>query len=125
MVELWASAARFGVAGGLATAVHVILFAALSQLTSITPPFATVISFLSALSLSYRMHYSWTFRATGRHRVFFSRFFVIAVAGASLNYGIMSLSTELLGLSPFVGLAIVIGVVAPLSFLCSRYWGFR
>jgi putative flippase GtrA len=125
MIDFWASAGRFGITGALATLVHTAMFLGLINLTAIRPSIATVISFLCALTLSYRLHHAWTFRAQGRHRVFFARFFLIAVVGAALNFSIMNLATTTLELPPLVGLIAVISVVAPLSFVSSRYWGFR
>jgi putative flippase GtrA len=125
MIEFWASAGRFGITGVLATLVHTVMFLGLIKLTPVRPSVATVISFLCALTFSYRLHHAWTFRVIGQHRTFFARFVVIAVVGAALNFGIMSFMTDVLGRSPLVGLIAVLSVVAPLSFLFNRCWTFR
>jgi len=125
MVEVWTSALRFLITGGLATIVHVGLFSALLRFTALSPPVATVISFLCALTLSYRLHHSWTFKVQGQHRKFFFRFVLIACTGSALNYTIMSLATGTLGWHPLAGLALVVAVVAPGSFAANRWWGFR
>lgn len=125
MPDLIVSAGRFGVAGLISTATHATVFFLLLGVTEMRPPVATVIAFLCALLIGYRLHHSWTFEVEAGHRRYFTRFALIAVVGSGLNFLIMKFMTGAIGASPWVGLVAVIGIVAPLSFLASRYWGFR
>ena len=125
MIDFWVSLRRFATTGIGATGIHAGVFFTVLHLTAIRPAPATVIAFLCALAFSYLVHHRWTFGVHGGHRSRFPRFTLIALSGAALNYVIMSIATGPFGLAPALALLLVIGIVAPLTFIASRYWGFR
>lgn len=116
---------RFGVVGLLATATHVGLFYGFMLGLGVEPALATTLAFLCALTVSYTLNRSWTFRAPGRHGRHFPRFVAIALGGAGLNAAIMRIGTLVLGWPPSLCLLVIIAVVPGLSFLVQKHWGFR
>jgi putative flippase GtrA len=124
MRELAGKGLRFVCVGLLATAVHVGIFLGATLVWGISPTIATAIAFLVALTTSYALNHSWTFRVSGGHRRYFTRYAVIAVTGSVLNMTIMYLCTRVLGWSSTVGLVVVVLTIPPLSFLGNLFWGF-
>ena len=117
-------AARFGVIGLAATALHVILVLALVEGPGLPVLLANGIAFSAALALSYAGNHGWTFRARGRHGRHFPRFVAIALIGLALNQAIMAAAVSGLDLDYRLGLAAVVVVVPVLSFLANRAWAF-
>ena len=76
---------RFASVGGAATAVHVVLFAALIELVQSSAVIANLAAFGAALLLSFVCHCRWTFRHRGGRRTALSRFAVVAAVGLGLN----------------------------------------
>jgi len=124
MHELAGKALRFACVGLLATAVHVGIFCFATLVGDINPTIATAIAFLVALTTSYALNHAWTFQMSGGHRRYFTRYLIIALTGSALNMTIMFLCTSVIGWSPYVGLAIVVLTIPPLSFLGNLFWGF-
>lgn len=124
MTGLLGQAARFGVVGVAATALHVALVLLLVEGPGVPPLSANALAFCAALALSYFGNHGWTFAASGRHRRHFPRFAAVALAGLALNQGIMAVAVAGLGLDYRIGLAVVVAVVPALSFLANRAWAF-
>ena len=119
-------AARFGLVGAAATALHAALFALLIEgLGWNAPVGATAVAFLAATAFSYLANHGWSFRAEGAHGRYLPRFLLVAGGLFLSSLGIMHGTTALLGLSPWIGLAAVLAVIPPASFLLSCAWTFR
>jgi len=124
MRELAGRALRFGLVGILATGIHVGIYFLAVFVLGILPTLATALAFLVALTVSYLLNHRWTFQAKGNHRRYFIRYLTIAVTGATLNMAIMHLCTAVLGWSHYLGLAIIVLTIPPLTFLGNLLWGF-
>ncbi|MDB6060653.1 MAG: GtrA family protein [Verrucomicrobiaceae bacterium] len=116
--------ARFGAVGIAAMAVHWIIVALLVPF-GIAPLIANIIGFAIAFNVSYFGHRNWTFNSAAAHSNTFTRFLTVAIASFLLNEAMYSLLLRFTALDYRVALFIVLGAVAALTFVLSRYWAFR
>ena len=115
---------RFGVSGAIATATHVILFASLVELLSVSAVAATSLAFCVSLLVSYGLNYHWTFAASGSHRVMLPRYATVATLGLALNIAITYLIVDVGGYWYGYALMAVISIVPLMSFFLSKFWAF-
>jgi putative flippase GtrA len=117
---------RFVAVGGVATIVHWGTAIAAGRLAGVAPTAADVLGWMVSFGVSFSGQFGITFRdqrapvarAAGR-------FLLVSAGGFATN---LLLYTALLKLSPWPPewlLAIVLGVVAMLSYVLSRRWAFR
>src|SRR5712692_8394513 len=100
---------------------------ALVELGGMAPLLANVGGFATAFWCSYFGHRHWTFadrRTTNAARSFF-RFLATALLGFLLNQLLFYLLLTHVNLPYFISLAIVVVVVAALTYVLSRLWAFR
>ncbi len=116
---------RFAVVGVIATATHTAVFAALIELAHIEPVTANAMAFVVAVLVGFALNRSWTFAAHGGAEARLWRYVVGALAGLGVNSAIMYVATHKLQWSPYVGLALALCVVPPLTFALNQYWVFR
>ena len=118
--------AWFGAIGVLATALHYATVVALVRGAGWNPLAANVAGWLAAFAGSFAGHYFKTFREPGlRAAVALPRFFAIALAGFLANQALYGL---LLGHTPLrydLAVIVVAIVVAVMTYLLSRHWGFK
>jgi putative flippase GtrA len=116
---------RFAIVGVIATATHTAVFAVLIELGRIEPVTATALAFVVAVLVGFALNRSWTFAAHGGADARLWRYFVGALAGLGINSAIMYVATHRLQWSPYVGLALALCIVPPLTFALNQYWVFR
>jgi len=118
--------ARFAVVGGLAALTHFGIVIALVSAGIAAPLVANVAGFLVAFWVSYVGQRNWTFRATDvRHRRGVPRHFAVATFSFLLNEGLFWLLLRCTPLPYPIALAIVLAIVAAVTFLLLRRWVFR
>lgn len=114
---------RFGISGVLVTALHVGLAVALITTVAAPPPTANGIAFLAATAFSYVINTSWSF-SKPLHGQNFVRFVIVAAIGGGLAV-MLSAMAHRLGLQYMVGIALVVLVVPPTTFLLHNFWTYR
>lgn len=124
-MALAADFVRFAVVGAIATAVHAAVFALAIESTPLDPVAATAIAFCIAFAVGFTLNRRWTFRSRGRPAAELPRYLVAQLAGLVVNAAIMAFAVHLQRWSPYVGLALGIALVPPLTFALSRWWVFR
>ena len=115
---------RFGVIGVVATAVHVGMVVFLVEVPRLTPVWANVFAFLTALPVSYFGNFHWTFAAEGQHGRRVPRFVFTQTLGFASSQTIMFVVVEVMRLYYGIALAAVVMTVPLMSFLLSRMWVF-
>ena len=118
-------ASRFGLVGIAATAVHVLVVLLLMQTINLPVLVANLFAFLTAFGVSFAGNYVWTFGSPGRPKTAMSRFFLISAFAFSANSLILYLLTRLQWLPPAEAAVSAAAVVPFISYLASRFWGFR
>ena len=117
--------ARFATVGVLATLTHTGVFAAAIELTPIDPVAANVLAFSVAVLVGFALNRRWTFADQGGEDAQLWRYVVAALAGLAGNTLIMFVAVHLMHWSPYVGLALSIVSMPPLTFTLNQIWVFR
>jgi len=113
--------ARFGGIGGLATAVHLLVAAAVFSLApKISPFIANAIAFLVAFQVSFWGHRRITFKKSGS----MCRFFILSLGGFALNNGILASLIALTNISGLLAITLAMILVPLVVYLVSRFWVF-
>ncbi|QYY30840.1 GtrA family protein [Cupriavidus pinatubonensis] len=114
---------RFGVAGVIATGVHVATATSLIYLLNASQVEANGVAFAIANVSSYFLNTLWSFSQTPR-RDNFLRFFCVSILGLGMTLGISWLA-ERLGTTYWQGLVCVLAAVPPLTYVLHRVWTYR
>lgn len=116
---------RFAVVGGLASAVLLTLFAALT-LSGVHYLMAGVVSYLAAIATNFAVNRQWTFgRGVRRFHAQALSFLIVQLCVGSLNLSLLHLFVSN-GMEPAIlGQILAAAVLVPVNFLASQRWGFR
>jgi putative flippase GtrA len=116
---------RFAVVGVIATATHTLVFSLAIELAGIEAVTANAAAFIVAMLVGYALNRHWTFAAHGAENARLWRYFLAALVGLGLNSAIMYVAVHAMHWSPYVGLALALVLVPPLSFALNQFWVFR
>ncbi len=115
---------RFAVVGVLATLTHVAVFTVCIEGPALEPVLANAIAFCVALLVGYALNRQWTFAPHAEHgRIW--RYFVAQLVGLTESSAIVYVVVHIAGLSPYVGVALSVMLVPPVTFALNQYWVFR
>jgi putative flippase GtrA len=114
---------RFGVSGALATGVHVAVAVALISRLHVLPPVANSVAFACATLWSYLLNTLWSFSSSLAVATL-GRFAVVSLGGVMLT-GLVSRGMQFVSDSPWLGIAVVVCVVPPLTYVAHRHWTYR
>lgn len=117
--------ARFAVVGAIVTVTHTAVFAAAIEVARIEPVTANALAFCVAVLVGYVLNRRWTFAAHGAGHARLWRYVAGALAGLAVNSTIMAAVVHGAHWSPYVGLALAIVFVPPLTFTLNQFWVFR
>ena len=116
----------FTLIGVIAAAVHYVVAVSLEGSLAVAPAWANVAGFACAFPVSYLGHSKLSFaRHAARHRQALPRFLAIALAGFFGNQVLLLSVLAWLGWPFWLVLALVMGIVACLTYVLSRYWAFN
>ncbi|WP_331694733.1 GtrA family protein [Pandoraea sputorum] len=114
---------RFGVSGVISTAVHVIVAITLIEVFGVGSVPANAVAFCVATPCSYLLNTLWSFSARV-HRTSLARFLPVSIFGLLLTTCVAR-TVEHLGGNHWIGIAAVVLIVPPTTFLLHRYWTYR
>ena len=117
-------AARFGLVGIIATAVHMSVGASMI-LAGVGPLLSNCLAFLIAFGVSFAGHFRYTFygQASAPGRAF-CRFMAVAVAGFLINQSILAVLVQATALPAELCLLVSTGIAAVSTFVLSKRWAF-
>jgi putative flippase GtrA len=121
--QLW----RYGVSGGLTTALGVGTYWVAAVLLHVLPLVANVLGYLIAVATGYVMHSRWSFRGHGQRDNVVrttTRFFAVSLVSLGLNSFWVWLLTAVLHLSPSWPAAPMLFVTPLVTFVLYRRWVF-
>jgi putative flippase GtrA len=119
-------ASRFALVGIIATLVHMSVVGALIELTLVSSPLlANLAAFLTAFVVSFTGHYHWTFQGPGNPRRAMKRMFVISSSAFAVNTVLLASLLKAGWMSASVSAIVAAAIVPAISFLASRFWGFK
>jgi len=135
---------RYLVSGGLATGVHFAVLIALIEYQLTTPVQATMIGAACGFIVNYNIQFHWTFKVTGSHKRFFTRYLFISALMFGLNAQIFwaatlpeslsylklipfpeQLMTQPKNISYWYAQIIATGIVFFCNFLANRFFTFK
>lgn len=114
---------RFGVCGLLATGLHVGVAVVLISHAGASQALANTIAFACATCWSYLVNTLWSFSSSLRLRNVW-RFIAVSLGGVVLT-GLVSYLAQIAGAGPWIGIAMVVCAVTPLTFVTHRRWTYR
>ncbi|KDE40118.1 MAG: GtrA family protein [Nitrincola lacisaponensis] len=119
-----AQVSRFALVGISALIVHWLVVRLLVPL-GMPPLIANVFGFAVAFNVSYFGHRKLTFKADAlNHSRTLPRFASVALGSFAVNEALYALLLMLTPLRYDVALLLVLGIVAVLTYLFSRFWAF-
>lgn len=121
--DLLGQSMRFGVVGGAATAVHVLIALLGSYLLALSPHLSNLLGYACAFSVSFFGHVHFTFKVQGPRGRHFVRFLVVSLCALATS----GLVTELCissGWSFLQAMGLVALIVPAASFLAAKTWAF-
>lgn len=121
--RILARATRFGFTGLFATGVHVLCAAVLIESFGVRATAANGVAFCSATLLSYLLNTFWTFRRQAT-RGNAARFWLVSTLGLCLTL-LLSGAAEAAQLHYLAGIALVVALVPPVTFVLHSAWTYR
>lgn len=112
---------RFGLIGGLATLVHLLVAWWVLRMWAEGSPFlVNFIAFVVAFQVSFWGHSLFTFRQKGSAW----RFLLVTLGGFAINSSLLWVFLALGVSSPFLAICLSVLLVPLFVFLASRFWVF-
>lgn len=121
--QLW----RYGVSGGLVTALGVGVYWAAAVPLEVDPLTANLLGYLAAVATGYVMHSRWSFRGHGRRdnpARTTGRFFMVSLVSLALNSVWVWLLTDYFHLHPNWPVLPMLFVTPLVTFELNRRWVF-
>ena len=118
---------RFGIAGGMATALYTVVYSPLAGFGITSEQVANLCGYLVAMGSGYLLHSKWSFRGHGAEASQTSwRFFVVSLVSLAINTAFVWVLTDDAMLhGPWWWPLVPILFVTPLvTFALNRFWVF-
>jgi putative flippase GtrA len=118
---------RFGIAGGLATALYTLVYSPLAGFKITSEQVANLCGYLVAMGSGYLMHSKWSFRGHGAEAKQTTwRFFVVSLVSLGINsFWVWLLTDDAVLNGPWWWPLLPILFVTPLiTFALNRLWVF-
>jgi putative flippase GtrA len=113
---------RFSISGLLVTGLHVLIASTLIQFASVTPSIANGSAYIVATTFSYVINTKWSFSNPlhGRNLI---RFYTVSGFGLLLTVSISG-AAQYFGLHYWYGIALVVCIIPPVTFLLHHRWTY-
>jgi putative flippase GtrA len=115
----------FAGVGVIGTAVHYLALVALVQGFGVAPIPASVVGFILGAFTNYVLNYRITFLSTKKHSEAMMKFYLVALAGLTLNTLVMAFAIRWLAFHYLLAQASATAVTLMFNFCGNRYWTFR
>jgi len=119
----WIKLLRFGVSGLLITGLHASIALTLIEYAGTGPALANALAFVCSTAGSYLLNTLWSFSSSPALANVW-RFALVSLGGLTLT-ALVSEATQIAGGGPGLGIAMVICVVPPVTFIAHRCWTYR
>ena len=111
--------------GIIGTAGHYLTLVLLVEMARLDPAVATTVGFIVGACINYILNYHITFRSNKRHAEALSKFLLIALVGAILNYSIMYIGINFSSVHYLIIQVIATGCVLLWNFALNKLWTFN
>lgn len=116
---------RYMIGGGLGAVTQFTVLYLLHEQLNTNATLASAIGFTLAVVVNYSFQYHLTFKSEGAHRIQFSRFTLVAMAGLAINTSIFWVLNEVLGLHYLLAQVGATGIVFGFNYLMNFYYTFQ
>ena len=118
---------RYYISGGTAFLVHMGLLILQMEYSpiKIDPTLATTAAFGFACVVNYIIQYHWTFKVTGSHKRFFSRYILVTLMTMCLNASIFWYLYEKMFVPYIISQIIATGFVFITNFIINYFFTFK
>jgi putative flippase GtrA len=124
---LFGQVVRYGITGGLVTALAAAFYWAVASLCGVHPLIANFLAYLVAVASGYVMHSRWSFKGHGSRddaRRTTSRFFIVSLVSLGLNSLWVWLLTGVLHGPNWWPVIPMLFVTPAAAFTLNRHWVF-
>jgi putative flippase GtrA len=115
---------RFLGVGGLCTAIHYAIMAALVALGWMAPVAASTLGFSISAVLNYRLNHQFTFQSGRTHAAALPRFIIVALTGLLINGALVAFAVSALQLHYVLAQLIATAGTVVWNFAVARTWAF-
>lgn len=117
---------RFGLVGGLNTAIQYGVFIVLFRLAGVPMVAASAVGYVAGIVNSYFINRSWTFKmAGGKSTGEFAKFLCVNLLAMGMNLLTLKLLVAQVGISPELAQVGAIGSSLVVNFAGNKLWTFR
>ena len=121
----WVQLFKFGVVGATGYVINLLVFALLTELTSLHHIVAAVGAFCVAVTNNWLWNRHWTFQASDQHAAHQgARFFAVSLIGLAVNLLALELLVSVVGLAELPSQAIAVAIAMPVNFIGNKLWTF-
>lgn len=113
---------RFGCVGVVAMLTHFVVVLLLVP-AGLNPLVANVVAFFVAFQISFYGHRNWTFNVSPRPRQY-SSMMAVSLAAFAMNEGLYALLLRQGRMNYQIALAVVLVVIAMVTFIGAKFWAF-
>ena len=114
----------YGICGGIAAGVLLIVLAGLVELTGMPETLASAIGFACATPVNYGLQHRFVFKQNGRHGVFFARYVAVTLLTLGLNTALFWVLTEGVGVFYLLSQVLTVGTIMLVNFGLNRSFTF-
>lgn len=116
---------KFAAVGVLNTMTSFIIYEIATRHFSLHPLMANPIAFIAAVTLSFTLNKSWTFRDRGvKYTRQYTSFFIVSAVGLAISQLIIFIVHTMLGIHDRIAFFIAVIVVMFWNFSANRSWTF-
>jgi len=126
--ELFGQLVRYGLTGGLASIVHLVIYWVGATLAGIPALIANLLGYFAAVIVGYVIHSRWSFRGHGRRDNLArtgTRFVIVSLVSLGLNSLWVWLFVERLDGPTWWPMPFMLGVTPLVVFWLNRRWVFE
>ena len=115
----------FALVGVVGTAAHYLVLVTLVEALNVPVLPATTAGFICGAIVNYVLNRRFTFNSDTEHSVALPKFLAVAILGAGINWLVVSLLLELLGLHYLLAQLAATATVLIWNFAANYLWTFR
>lgn len=115
----------YAAVGASGTAVQYVILFALVNLFGTSAAIASTIGAIAGAIVNYLLNFHLTFDGNSDHRSAAPKFFVTSALGVVLNFALMSIQTNHLGIHYIVAQFISTGTVLCVTYGVNASWSFK
>ena len=115
---------RYGIAGGSALGVHLLVLWGLHHGLGVDKVLASALGFLFAIPVNYWLQHRFVFRSKSDHRIAATRYVATTMAGLALNTVLFAAATLVLAIPYLLAQVAVTVLVFIANFLVNRAFTF-